>query len=356
MPTNTNNLQEMYSVFQHNSSCKLQKLPTNIAPETFNMNTSSIHDKAEQATEALLRKDQDFFESFLHDSFLYINTQGTPFTKQEYIRSFLHSDNTRFITQHLHLLSGATQYPFTTMDYIVHDHFLWNGKEYRSKSRSKRIYLTNPDNSVQWFLGHTFSHDETAWHIPHLLCNTIELCPLSFDDIDGLLDAADDARLWHWTLQALTTRKEMEEYIRIALRDHALGLAIPFVIKNRKSGEYIGSTRFGCIDRENKNAEIGWTWIKPSYQRSSVNTEMKFAMLAYAFEELLFHRISIITDSRNIRSQKAIERIGAKKEGIIRSHLIAQDNGIRDSVSYSIIREEWEQNKNHFFQKLLRTE
>lgn len=317
------------------------------------MNTSSIHNKAEQATAALLRKDKHFFENFLHDSFLYVNTQGTPCTKQEYIKSFLLSDDTHFVTQCLYPLSSHSQHPVTTMDYIVHDHFLWKGEEYRSISRSKRIYLTNPDNTVQWFFGHTFTQDQTSWHIPHLLGDTIELCPLSFDDIDGLLGATDTS-LWQWTLQALTTRKEMEEYIRAALRDHALGSAIPFAIKDRKTGEYIGSTRFGCIDREHKNAEIGWTWIKPSRQRSSVNTEIKYAMLNYGFEELQFHRISIITDSRNIRSQQAIERIGAKKEGIIRSHLITQDNYIRDSVSYSIIREEWDNIKNHFHRNLLR--
>jgi RimJ/RimL family protein N-acetyltransferase len=77
-------------------------------------------------------------------------------------------------------------------------------------------------------------------------------------------------------------------------------------------------------------------------------------MLEYAFEHLQFHRISIITDSRNLRSQKAIERIGAKKEGIIRSHLITHNNYIRDSISYSIIREEWETIKNHFHHKLFR--
>ena len=317
------------------------------------MDTITIHQQAEHAIVALCTKDSRFFDIFLHDAFLYINTQGHNFTKQQYINNFVLSDNMRFIAQQLYPFNIEENYPLTSAEYLVHDHYISAGEEYHTTSQSRRIYHKHSDGTFQWLFGHTFPQSNIAWEIPHLIGTTVELCPLSYNDIDGLLHATDDS-LWQWTLHGLYTRQDMENYVRSALRDHASGSAIPFVIKDRQTGDYIGSTRFGCIDRENNNAEIGWTWIKPSHQKSSVNTEIKYAMLEYAFEHLQFHRISIITDSRNTRSQKAIERIGAKKEGIIRSHLITHNNYIRDSISYSIIREEWETIKNHFHHKLFR--
>src|SRR5690606_33587051 len=108
-------------------------------------------------------------------------------------------------------------------------------------------------------------------------------------------------------------------------------------------GKAIGSTRFLEIDRENKGIEIGFTWLNPSVWRTSVNTECKYLLLQYCFEELKYIRVQFKTDILNVRSQTAIARLGAKKEGILRNQKIRQDGTYRDSVYFSIIESEWEE-------------
>jgi RimJ/RimL family protein N-acetyltransferase len=107
------------------------------------------------------------------------------------------------------------------------------------------------------------------------------------------------------------------------------------------TGRAIGSSRFGDVAPEHGRVEIGWTWIAPSHQRSAINTEAKLLQLGYAFGELGATRVALKTDGRNMRSQAAIERLGAQREGTLRRHLRLPDGFIRDTVYFSILAEEW---------------
>ena len=119
------------------------------------------------------------------------------------------------------------------------------------------------------------------------------------------------------------------------------GERLQFAVALPESGKVIGSTGYLDIDRPNRALEIGMTWYGVEYQRTYVNTECKYLLLSHAFDDLGARRVCIKTDSNNVRSQRAIERIGGVKEGILRNHRITRDGSNRDSVYYSIIEEEW---------------
>ena len=119
------------------------------------------------------------------------------------------------------------------------------------------------------------------------------------------------------------------------------GRYVAWATVDPSSGLAVGSTRFGDIDIPSERVEIGWTWIAPSRQRTAINTEAKLLQLRYAFEELGAGRVALKTDGRNERSQRAIERLGAVREGVLRRHLWVSDGVIRDTVYYSILADEW---------------
>lgn len=120
------------------------------------------------------------------------------------------------------------------------------------------------------------------------------------------------------------------------------------------TGRAIGATRFGDIAPEHGRVEIGWTWIAPSHQRSATNTEAKLLQLGYAFDELGATRVALKTDGRNLRSQAAIERLGAQREGALRRHMRMPDGFIRDTVYFSILAEEWPAVKARLEERLRR--
>ena len=135
----------------------------------------------------------------------------------------------------------------------------------------------------------------------------------------------------------------------------ALGPAfVAWATVDRATGLAIGSTRFGDIAPAHGRVEIGWTWIAPSHQRSPVNTEAKLLQLSYAFDELGATRVALKTDGRNLRSQAAIERLGAKREGALRRHMRMPDGFIRDTVYYSILSDEWPAVKAHLEERIAR--
>ncbi len=135
------------------------------------------------------------------------------------------------------------------------------------------------------------------------------------------------------------------QWIDQALDQQATGWRWPFAIVLQENGQAIGSTSYLEFSWPDRSLEIGWTWIAPSYWRTVVNTQCKYLLLQYAFETLGMYRVQIITDVRNQRSQRAIERLGACKEGILRSHILCQDGHRRDSVFYSILDGEWHEIK-----------
>nr|WP_246869497.1 GNAT family protein [Priestia megaterium] len=117
---------------------------------------------------------------------------------------------------------------------------------------------------------------------------------------------------------------------------------IPFIVKDKLIGQVIGTTQICGIDKVNRNVEIGWTWLSPKVWRTKVNTECKFLLLKYCFEELKVNRVQFSVSGDNLRSQKAVERIGATKEGTFRKHRVKADGTIQDNIFYSIINDEWE--------------
>jgi RimJ/RimL family protein N-acetyltransferase len=169
----------------------------------------------------------------------------------------------------------------------------------------------------------------------------VRLEPLSLDHHSALCKVGLDPDLWRWTTTSITTADQMRAYIETALDWELEGTALPFAAVEKRSGQVVGSTRFGSIDRLNRRVEIGWTWVARNWQRTPINTETKYLMLRHAFETLGCIRVEFKTDSLNERSRRAILRIGAKEEGVLRNHMICDNGRLRHTVYYSIIDSEW---------------
>jgi RimJ/RimL family protein N-acetyltransferase len=170
---------------------------------------------------------------------------------------------------------------------------------------------------------------------------TIRLEPLAPSHLDGLCRIGLDPELWRLTVNRVTDRAAMERYLADAWEEQRGGTMLPFATVSRATGEVIGSTRFGNASPANRRVEIGWTWLGRPWQRTGANTEAKYLMLRHAFEVWACIRVELKTSARNQQSRSAIARLGAREEGVLRHHMINQDGSLRDSVFYSILREEW---------------
>ena len=183
----------------------------------------------------------------------------------------------------------------------------------------------------------------------------VRLEPLAVDHARDLLAAASGPRETYGFTTVPADEPSMVGYIEAALRDQEAGRALPFATVAKATGRVVGSTRFGNIefwasppgnlkqrgeDRPDV-AEIGWTWLAASAQRTPINTEAKLLMLAHAFETWRVHRVSFMTDARNERSRRAILRLGARFDGVLRAARPASDGGIRDTAAFSILENEW---------------
>lgn len=180
----------------------------------------------------------------------------------------------------------------------------------------------------------------------------IRLKPLRFEYWESLYEAGSDENLWRWTANVITSPEDMKRYVETALAEQQRGVSLPFVTIEKSSNKIIGSTRFGNIDAKNRRAEIGWTWINAYWQRSYVNTEAKLLMLRHAFEMWKCLRVELKTDVLNEKSRRAILRIGATEEGILRKHQITDTGRIRDTVYFSILDSEWQQVKENLVSRL----
>jgi N-acetyltransferase len=174
-----------------------------------------------------------------------------------------------------------------------------------------------------------------------LIGKKIQLRPLLASDGPALVQAAADGELWNLPFTVVPSVETVNVYINTALEGQAAGTVIPFIIETLDSKQVIGTTRIWKIDRKNRKLEIGHTWISASWQRTYVNTEAKFLMLCYAFEQLNCVRVQFTTDEINEKSRNAILRLGAKQEGIVRHERIMPDGRKRNSVRFSIIDDEW---------------
>jgi len=175
-----------------------------------------------------------------------------------------------------------------------------------------------------------------------LVGNFVRLEPLTESHVPGLALVGCDDRIWRLMRYGLVrTEQDMRQWVYHLLEARQAGTDLPFVVIQLASGRAVGATRYMEIHPEHRGLEIGGTWYGLEFQRTVVNTECKYLLLQYAFELLGCIRVQFKADIRNERSWRAIERIGAKREGILRNHLILPDGVIRDSVYYSIIDSEW---------------
>ena len=170
----------------------------------------------------------------------------------------------------------------------------------------------------------------------------VDLVPLERVHAKPLVEAGADPAIWRFMVVGpRLTVSAMEELIDLLLARQAEGTDLPFTVVNRADARPIGMSRYLDIDRGYRRVEIGGTWYTPAAQRTPINTECKRLLLAQAFEVEGVQRVQLKTDLRNERSQRAIERLGAVREGVLRDHIVLPDGYIRSSVVYSIIRSEW---------------
>lgn len=170
----------------------------------------------------------------------------------------------------------------------------------------------------------------------------VRLEPLSEDHAKELAIAGKDTSIWNYMLYGeLITYESMVNWVKDLLARRDSGNELPFAVVHLATGKVAGATRYLDMRNAHKGLEIGGTWYALEFQRTPVNTECKYLLLKYAFENLGCIRVQLKTDLRNTRSQIAIERLGAVKEGLLRNHMITPEGVVRDSVYYSILDSEW---------------
>lgn len=181
----------------------------------------------------------------------------------------------------------------------------------------------------------------------------VQLRPIEFVDVEGILEAASDPKIWTHMSATLLTRAAVLDYTEKAVKEREACQSHKLVIISKETEKIIGSTTFFDISSEHKRLEIGYTWLNPTYWRTNINTNCKYLLLMYCFEQWGMHRVQIKTDHENLRSQKAIERFGATKEGVLRNHMIRKNGTTRHTVMYSVTKEDWPGVKRNFEEKLL---
>ncbi len=180
----------------------------------------------------------------------------------------------------------------------------------------------------------------------------IRLLPLSLSHHERLCAIGLEPALWQHTTIRVQTPREMRRYIEQALESQAAGTALPFVIVLQATGEIVGTTRYHAIVREHHRREVGFSWVGLPWQRSPVNTEAKYLLLTYAFEQARCQRVEFKADSQNERSCRALLRIGATREGTLRQYMYSAQKGARDIALFSIIDVEWPDIKARLEQRL----
>lgn len=178
-----------------------------------------------------------------------------------------------------------------------------------------------------------------------LSAHGLRLEPLSLEHASGLRAAAEDGQLWRLRVTSVPEPEQTLTYIETALQMRELGERFAFAVIEEASGNILGSTSYHDILPAVRRVEIGYTWYRHSVQRTHVNTTAKLLMMSHAFDTLGCHVIGWRTDNFNFASQRAIERLGAQKDGVIRGHALRRDGTIRDTVMYSMRSGEWPEAK-----------
>jgi RimJ/RimL family protein N-acetyltransferase len=182
----------------------------------------------------------------------------------------------------------------------------------------------------------------SVWATPILQGRHVSLSPLDATHADDLRAAAADGALWtlRYTSVPGPDPGVVEDYIATALAQRDAGTVLPFVVRDA-SGDIVGSTRFYDIDRSVPRVKLGYTWYASRVQRTGLNTEAKLLLIGHAFDVLGCEAVVLETSHENLRSQQAIQRLGARRDGILRAHMRHRDGTLRDTHVFSILRHEW---------------
>lgn len=180
----------------------------------------------------------------------------------------------------------------------------------------------------------------------------VRLEPLTADHAVGLEAAARDGELWNLRITSVPAPGETAAYVAAALKGQGDGHMLPFAVIDKASGQVIGTSRYHDIVPAVERLEIGYTWYAKRFQRTHVNTTAKLLLMTHAFETLGAKLVGWRTDNYNFASQRAIERLGAKKDGVLRHHALRRDGTVRDTVMYSLAAGEWPEVKAHLLYQL----
>jgi len=180
----------------------------------------------------------------------------------------------------------------------------------------------------------------------------VHLEPLLETHKSELCEAISDGELWNLHVTLVPHTKDIDAFFEKAIQDYTSGDGLTYVTIDKQTNKVAGSTRFMKANLPNKRVEIGYTFLGNKWQRTRINTEAKLLMLTHAFETMELNRVEFLTDYLNSKSRNAILRLGAKEEGVLRNHMVMPNGRIRDSVIYSIIKNEWQGIKQHLSCKL----
>ncbi|TLF44599.1 GNAT family N-acetyltransferase [Maribacter aurantiacus] len=173
----------------------------------------------------------------------------------------------------------------------------------------------------------------------------VKLSPLTLENYENLLPIASQKKLVQYSPSDIETPEALKNYVLMALEQQAQKLGIPFIIFDKAVHRYAGSTRYMNIHWKNKVLHIGSTWIGNEFQGTGLNREMKRLMLHHAFVDMDFEKVEFRVDERNLKSRRAVEKLGCKLEGILRKDVYLLDGFKRNTCCYGLLREEWEQRK-----------
>jgi N-acetyltransferase len=180
----------------------------------------------------------------------------------------------------------------------------------------------------------------------------VMLRPLQKSDLAALLPLTEDESLWKYFTFLLHQPDQLQLWMDMALKERNEGKRIPFTIIEKTSNQPCGSTSYGSISYIDKRIEIGWSWLGKKYQGTGINFHAKFCLLSYAFDLLNWERVEVKTDNLNERAKQALRKIGAREEGVLRSHMQMPGNRRRDSVYFSILKNEWPPIRNTIFKEI----
>ncbi|HYL89693.1 MAG TPA: GNAT family protein [Burkholderiales bacterium] len=180
----------------------------------------------------------------------------------------------------------------------------------------------------------------------------VRLEPLANEHAAALREAASDGKLWELWFTSVPEPDQTDSYISQALAGQAAGHMLPWAVREMTSGKIVGATRYHDVIKPAHRVEIGYTWYARRWQKSHVNTACKLLLLSHAFDTLGCRVVGLRTDNFNFASQRAIEALGAKKDGVLRHHAPRRDGTVRDTVMYSIIVSEWPDVKRHLETRL----